>query len=66
MTTAQMARRRAWVTGPDGVEHSQPRNGRGRALCGSPYLDARYDRPDLRARRCDRCRELLEGKAPIG
>ncbi len=46
-----------WLTGRDGVTHSQPRYGRERTLCGAPRLDPRFHRPDLHRERCDGCLE---------
>ena len=48
---------REWITGTDGISHSQPVHGRERAACGAPRLDPRFHRPDLYRERCAACLE---------
>jgi hypothetical protein len=49
---------REWLTGTDGVAHSQAVHGRERTACGAPRLDPRFARPDLRREFCGTCLDV--------
>ena len=44
---------REWIALKDGIEHGQPKRGRGRTFCGKPRIDPRYAHP--KTSRCQAC-----------